>query len=367
MTKRRILYSALGVIVVVAGVFFFDRSRTNSSEIVLGVILPLSGELAPFGEKIRNGVELALGEFDRNKFKVIYEDTRGAGGKEAVSAYQKLRSIDKANIIIGPFGPEQTLALAPLADKDKVPVLAVSLCDERFLPHASVFCTYPAIDTGVFTASPYLEKLGIDSIALFTMNGEIGLVLEDALKEVAADHGAVIVGVEKVSPFSSSERDFRTTLVKLMQKNPEAIYIGSTPEEGHVALKQLYELGYKGYRFAQLDSSEEKLDEYGVAMEGVYFPGYISPNYNSKFSSDYEKKFGTAPDLYAALGHSSTHYLLDKLASDNWQSEDISAELVSKTDLETAIPGFTFTKDRQVSIPQVVFRYFQGEFNELPR
>ena len=62
----------------------------------VGVILPLSGDLAVFGEKLRQGIELATEEYKPN-INLIYEDAEISNTK-AISAYNKIVSTSKISL-----------------------------------------------------------------------------------------------------------------------------------------------------------------------------------------------------------------------------------------------------------------------------
>jgi branched-chain amino acid transport system substrate-binding protein len=363
MKSKLLLVVVLGACLVL-GLFFIARTDNQKEDVVvkIGVLLPLSGELATFGEKIKQGIELAQEDFPTERFTVIFEDARGLAARETLTAYRKLRNIDNVDVILGPFGPEATLAIAPRTDEENIPVIAVSLCEDRFLVHPSVYCVYPALDTGVLGIKPHLQKLGIHTVGLFTMVGDLGNLIEDTFETLEEEGTLDLLATEKIN---AGNHDARTALLKLMAESPDMIYIVTTPEEGHLALKQLFELGYQGYRFAQIDSTEETLRGLGVPVEGVYFPGFVSDKYQSGFIQSYQAKYAAEPDLYVALGHTAGHFVLSSLESERWSPSNLIEILWQHTDTETAIQGFSFDKNRQVSVPQVVFFYDKEGFREI--
>lgn len=353
----------LGALIVLAVLFVsVSRNASDTGAVKVGVLLPLSGAEASFGEKMKQGIELAKAEFPGDNVVFVYEDTRGLAARETVSAYRKLRDIDKVDIIIGPFGPEATLAIAPLTDKDQVPVIAISLCESRFLEHPSVYCIFPPLDEGVLSAKPHLEKLGTKTVGLLTLNGELGDLIVSTFDGLEQERVLDLVAVEKVNP---GEQDMRTVALKLMATNPDVIYIASTPEEGHLALRQLHELGYAGYRFAHIDSTEEILDGLGDAAEGVYFPGFISSEYPPAFVEAYKSNYQSEPDLYVALGHTPARFVLSFLESRDWDPSGVMTGLWKHADPKVSLKDFGFNEDRQVTIPQVTFFYDGADFFEL--
>ena len=90
----------LVVIVVLIAVFYKPASKET---IKIGAILPLTGKASNLGEDMRQAINLALEEINRQrdrKIEVIYEDEK-CDPKEAVSGYKNLVSIHGVKIIIG--------------------------------------------------------------------------------------------------------------------------------------------------------------------------------------------------------------------------------------------------------------------------
>ena len=62
---------------------------------------------------------------------VIYED--GAlSPSQALSAFRKLSEANGIQFIVGPFGSDQTMVVAPAAMKSGVLLVAVAMCEPRF-------------------------------------------------------------------------------------------------------------------------------------------------------------------------------------------------------------------------------------------
>lgn len=356
------------IILIILGAWYFSTQPATPAQtgpVKIGVILPLTGDLAMFGTKIKNGIELASAGFPKDKVEFIYEDTPKADNQGALTAYQKLTSVDKVQVIIGPFGPEPLMAIAPApVDGAKPLVFGVTLCDPRFQQYPNVFCTYPGLRDGIKSALPELKALGVKKIYLFTVKSELGDTVETALREFSQADGYQVVGSTKIVA-SGQEKDFRTDILKLKQLKPDAVYSVMTPNEGLVFVKQLYGMQYQGKHFAGLDVSEEVLRQIGSAAEGLYLPGQMAKLDNKEFIDQYKRVYGDEPDLYSALGQSTTELILVSLQQANWQTANLATTVINKTDAKTAIKGFLFNPDRTVYIPQVVLQFKSGKLGQV--
>lgn len=93
----------------------------------IAAILPFSGDLANIGLAFRNGIEMALESLPphvRSQYQVEYEDD-GLQPSKSVSAFQKLIHSGKIDLLLN-FSSNTSKALAPLAERNKVPFLAVA-------------------------------------------------------------------------------------------------------------------------------------------------------------------------------------------------------------------------------------------------
>src|SRR5689334_12506581 len=90
--------------------------QKNKSEIKIGAILPLTGDAAQWGIPAKNGASLAVteindsGGINGNKIALIVEDDQCDGDK-GVSAFNKLISTSKPNVIVGAVCSGVTLAI----------------------------------------------------------------------------------------------------------------------------------------------------------------------------------------------------------------------------------------------------------------
>src|SRR5680860_262359 len=107
---RKIVWGVL-IIVIIIGVFMF-RQESDAS-IKVGVILPLSGDFASFGEAVKRGIE----QIQNDDILYVFEDTK-CESAETVSAATKLLNIDQVKYIIGPVCGSPQEVIAPLI-KDK--------------------------------------------------------------------------------------------------------------------------------------------------------------------------------------------------------------------------------------------------------
>ncbi len=92
----------------------------------IGVLLPLSGPYAFYGEMVKNGLELALAEHNKTRFPVrfIYRDS--AGAVPVARLVNGLANEDRVIGIIGPLLSADAINAAREAQRQMVPLLALA-------------------------------------------------------------------------------------------------------------------------------------------------------------------------------------------------------------------------------------------------
>ena len=88
--------------------------------IKIGVILPLTGDMAAVGSACRDAVQMALKDSENtnhNKYKIIFEDDR-LQPNEVAKVAQKLISLDKVSGIISTWSYGGRI-VAPMAERAK--------------------------------------------------------------------------------------------------------------------------------------------------------------------------------------------------------------------------------------------------------
>ncbi|MBM4028797.1 MAG: hypothetical protein FJ280_25895, partial [Planctomycetes bacterium] len=91
--------------------------RRDDQAVVIGVVAPLTGDGATYGASMRRGFDLAFQH--EPSVRLIYEDSKFSP-REGVSAINKLISADKVQVVLGEAASGVTLAMAPVAERNRV-------------------------------------------------------------------------------------------------------------------------------------------------------------------------------------------------------------------------------------------------------
>lgn len=282
---------------------FDDRvSASKKITATIGVILPLTGAQAVYGQGIKEGLDLATqGINNTTTFSIhlnlIYEDTMSEV-KNAPAAARKLINQDRAVILITGLSPT-SLAVAPIAEKNKV-VLFTMASLATTLNNAGIF---------IFKNDDVSSRLGegLAQAARDRKFGSAGVLYANYNDSVVESEGAfvtsftaaggVITGEES---FTQDTTDFRTSIQKLAAAKPDTMVIFGLQRDCALALLQIRQFGYDKplFGFTCIDDPMV-VDVAGASAEGTVFVSFNAPP-TEKFSALIKEKYGHEPLRWSA-------------------------------------------------------------------
>ena len=131
LVKFRVLVMSISVLAALGAAGMAGGALTQAlaqeKTIKIGALFPMSGPGSYFGAQDKQGVELALEQLNKTgvdgyKFSVQYEDS-SCGPLPATQAAKRLLEQFKPDIVIGEECSDATLAVMPIIEAAKVPLL----------------------------------------------------------------------------------------------------------------------------------------------------------------------------------------------------------------------------------------------------
>lgn len=186
---------------------------------VLGVALPLSGPWAPFGEEALRGALVAAGVFgqpeDAGRSGVVLR-VRDTGG-EAAGATRAVRELARdpdVAAVIGPLLADATAAAAAVADREGVPLLALTRSEEatrgrRFARHLGAS---PRVQVER-VAGYAVDTLGLRRFAILYPDDAYGRRLRALFWDAVERRGGRVVGVAR---YPADATDFAAPIRRLV-------------------------------------------------------------------------------------------------------------------------------------------------------
>jgi ABC-type branched-subunit amino acid transport system substrate-binding protein len=193
---------------------------TEGARGTIGVILPLTGSFAHFGNESLKGILLAAGVFDglpqareRANVKLIVRDTAGRP-ERAAEAVRELAQNPDVRAIIGPLLKGEAEAAAIAAELAELPLIALTARSEVAQGRRHVFRvrTRPAQEIQVL-ADYVVNEVGAQRFAILYPRDAYGSGLRAMFWDAVEDRGGTVVGVASYDPDAT---DFASAIRNLV-------------------------------------------------------------------------------------------------------------------------------------------------------
>jgi branched-chain amino acid transport system substrate-binding protein len=352
-----------------------DSSQQSSEEIIrIGNLGPLTGNTATYGLSTKNGVEIAVDEFNNaggingKQIKLFAEDTRG-DQTEAANAATKLIEQDKVIAIVGGVLSSETMTAGPIGDDAKV-VMISSSSTATGVPEIGdyIFRNCLSDEVQAIQLAEYaVSELGLKSFAIMYDNNDYGLSLKEAFEKKANELAKVV----DIETYNKDESDFRAQLTKIKSFNPDALYIAGYYTEASKIAQQAKDQGLEVQLLGADGFYSPKLLELGgSSVEGATFTaGFFAddPSENvQNFVKAFKEKFNTEPDMFAAQAYDAAKILLTAIKNADGQGgEALQAEMAKIKDFPGITGNTSFTETGDALKDIIILKVENGKFVKI--
>ena len=345
--------------------------------IVIGAPLPLTGALAPEGEKLKLGYELWLEEVEKRgginvggvkyKVKLIYSDYQSTTPK-AVQLVEKLITSDQVNFMFSPFGSGAIKATSSVAEKYGVPMMASTASSKEVYDqnYKNLFGLYTPNDTLSEPIAALIKaKLpDVRRVAILARNDLYPLALANEFKKSAESRGLQVVYFEK---YAIGTLDHAASITQIGAAKPEwiiatgyindLILIRQQMADQRVSAKVITGINGPQYR--------EWIDAVGAVGNGVTTASWFhsSVRYKSEdlfgstenFVKLFMAKYGSEPDFTQASGAAIGVILQMAIEKAGTLDRDKVRSVLANTEFKTFFAPVKFGPDGEANsyIPPV--------------
>jgi branched-chain amino acid transport system substrate-binding protein len=298
-----------------------------AADIKLGAAEALSGPAGQYGQSIKNGLELAVGEINAaggvkgNKLVLQVEDE--AGKKEqAIDVFKKLIFQDKVLMLFGPTLSNSAQAADPIAQAAKVVVFGTSNTADGITSIGDYVFRNSVTEADVLpeTLRVAAKHGNIKKVAVLYGNDDVFTKSGyDAFKKALDD---LKIPVTTTETFAKGDVDFKAQLTKIKASNPDALVLSALIAEGAPIMVQARSLGLyvpviggNGMNSVKIfDLAKDKSDKLWVGS-----PWAINnqTKENQAFVAAYTQKYKAAPDQFAAQAYDAVNIAAQALAKIN--------------------------------------------------
>jgi branched-chain amino acid transport system substrate-binding protein len=373
---------AFVVVTAILSVMMAASVGFAAETVKVGVLLPLTGAQAKFGEIEKRSFDMAVEEINAKggingkKIELLFEDDTGKPdvGRSGV---EKLISREKVPVITGGYSSSVTAAAAPVAQQFKVPfvICTGSADDVTEKGYDYVFRVNPPASEYPNAVKSFLQSVAKDvkTVALLYENSAFGQSSSKSFEEDAKGVGLQIVVKEG---YQAGAIDFKPVLTKVKAANPDLIYMVSYVMDASLLMRQSKELhinpkmfvgGGAGFTLPEFAKSA------GDAADGVYsatlwvdtlpFPGA------KQYSANFQKKYGSETEYHGAEAYATMYVVADALKRAKSITPKDVRDALTKTDMKTAFGPVKFVsygkKTQQNKLDTYMVQWQKGELEAV--
>jgi branched-chain amino acid transport system substrate-binding protein len=360
---------------------FLDVEASSPPKTIrIGGAVSFTGGFASGGLESKFGYEQAVADINKgggvyvkefNKqipLELIIEDDESDSTK-CVARLEKIHSIDKVVAYLGPYGSTLCAAAAGIAEKNRVPILAVSF--SLLAPHQQgykyLFSPFAKTDTGleaIFATIDTIPKAQRPStVAVFAEKTDWGEELMRLTPDVAKKRGYIILTSKS---YAVGTKDFSSLIIAAKSADAEIVIGVPTPPDGIAIMRQIKELDYNPKVVIFWRAAGTPLWPANLKQDGDYV-GYCSNwDHNFKYPgctelvTAYKTKHNKLPAVTVGVTYSCVQILADAIKRAGALDINKIRDAIAATDMTTVQGPVKFRADGVGITPVAIMQWQKG-------
>lgn len=303
-------------------------ARAAEKVLRIGAPLPITGGLAPEGEKQKRGYELWADAIngagglkvggDTVKVEIVFADYQ-SNTPRAVQLAERLITQDGCPVIFGPQGSGATKAASSVTERYKVPMVAPTASSKEVYDQNYKFLF------GTFTPNETLtEPLGdivrasmpdVKKIAIIARNDLFPLAIATEMDKAAKARGLEVTSFEK---YAIGTMDHASALTQMASASPQWVFATGYLNDLILIRRQMVDLQFKSQVVTMIagPAYREFVEALGPSAEGMTSAAWWHPavrytdckgpwDSTQAFNAAFRKKYDREPDYGEASAAAS--------------------------------------------------------------
>ena len=353
-----------------------------ADKIKVGVVLPLTGKLAKFGEIENKSFLMAVDEINAaggvngKKIDLIIEDTTGKPDVGR-STIEKLISRDKVIVVGGGYSSSMTWATIAVAQQRKIPFLVNTGSADRITEQGwkYIFRLNPPVSEYPKAFASFLEEVASDvkTVAILHENSLFGQSGSKKFVKKCKRMGLKVVMKEG---YEASAIDFKPLLVKVKARNPDLVYMISYIMDASLLMRQSKELNFNpklfvgsaaGFTLPEFQKNAGPASDYVFSATlwtpSVPYPG--AKEYYDKFVAKYD----SPTEYHGAEAYAGMYVIADALKRAKTLTREGVRDALATTDMMTVFGPVKFIsygkKTQQNKLPTFLVQWINGKLETV--
>ena len=347
-----------------------DSPDVTEKNITVGVLVPLSGSEAYYGNDMLQSYRLAVEEINaeggiNGRQITLYSADDGCDPNMASTAAARIIATG-VDFVVGGYGSGATIpALHQFYDANlmmliscanSTDITALGLNQSFMLNSPGTHATIKLLDL--------LKSLGSENVALVHQGDAYTKNLSDICSDILPQHGVNIATVEVMD---KGQPDVSAIVTTIKNSGADFVYWCGYHADGSNVIKQLRQGGYEGdIAVGDGSASVELIEACGEAGEGVYVtsPPFVEfAEGGEKFVADYKAMFNMDPGTYATLCYDTMYVLKEAIETAGSIETDKVRQAVQDIEYKGLSGLISFTEDRELEFSNfIILQIADGKF-----
>ncbi|WP_242614089.1 branched-chain amino acid ABC transporter substrate-binding protein [Actinomadura roseirufa] len=315
-----------------------DGGSGGGDEVTIGFMGDLTGENSGLVIPPKQGAQLAIEQYNATnpkvKIKLKTYDSQGKAEQATTLAQGAVKS-DKIVGLIGPAFSGESQSVNPILNEAKIPSVTPSATGIALAEKGWKYWHRVVADDAVQSvgAGEFLSgSVKVKKVFTVSDNQEYGKGLADSVGNAVKTKGAQV----QSDAVDDKGNDYSSTVNKINQFKPDAVYFGGYYAVAGRLFKQLREGGYKGKVMSGDGSLATGLIEgagqanaQGALLScGCMIDAEGKTNAKAKkFADDYKAKFGSEVAIYSSEGFDAATAFIEAIKAGKTKAEEINGFL----------------------------------------
>ncbi|WP_049055454.1 ABC transporter substrate-binding protein [Achromobacter xylosoxidans] len=285
-----------------------------AQDIPVTSIQAVTGPIAFAGAPFQKGIRLAVDELNAKggingrKIKLMERDSASDKG-QAINLASQAIDRDRALLTLGPSATSDSVAVVPVFNDRKAPVLSFATSDVvlKSGPWSLKFQQSPSVPSPL-VARYLLDKTRIRKVAIvYDRTNEALIESKSHFHSAFKEGGGAVVTEEAVI---GSDANFLLLATKLKSAGIDGVYLATYAEQSANIMAQLRQAGLENIQYVGTIAvvSPKFLAAAGKAAEGTIavadFVAGLDRPMNQAFEASFKARYGEEPDSWAAVAYS---------------------------------------------------------------
>jgi branched-chain amino acid transport system substrate-binding protein len=351
--KKVLFFAVMAFSVVLIGC----KNDKTSDKIRVGVVMPLTGELAFLGQPFTNAI---LMNTDTSKVELFIQDTKGEP-KIAINIVNQMIAANNIDVVIS-LKPAISETINPILEAKGITHFVFAYSPE-ITDAKNVVKLYPSSDDEDLSYLNYAKEKGFKSIVFLRhMFPDAELGYKTVVVPKSKEYGLTVYD----EPFDEATKDFNNLTQKVKSHNSDLVVVQSLAYNFVNIVKSFQHAGIREKMLGDLNFNDLYTYDYEIVkeMENIPFLGlsYVLSDEYIKFDKEYMKKYGEKPTVSAAFPY-DVMTVVNNMKESGIKKEDI-IKYYNSHDVNGVTGKIVFNDKGKQEVKYDILKYLNGEFTK---